>query len=287
MIAMPASCLTAGDVMSTPVFAVSPGDTVAHARNLMVRHKISRVLVLDAGKLTGILTKKDIGYHLRQQGAAWRRRPPDQIPVAEYATPAPVVSAPDTLLRTIAGIFLAKNIGCVPVVDHGTVTGIVTKTDLMKSALAASLRGTVRDVMEDAVMVNRWHSLDHVIALMKERDEKLVVINNDGSVAGIITETNLAFHDEDRKRSGMIQEDVSVRRHENTRAGSGTDSPANVPVIAGSVMTSPVITVVPESPLQYAVGLMQKEQVNTLVVVEHGILVGIIKRDDILKEVAK
>lgn len=284
---MPASYLAARDVMSTPVFAVSPGDTVAHARNLMVRHKISRVLVMDAGKLTGILTKKDIGYHLRQQGAAWRRRPSDQIPVAGYATPDPVSVASETLLRTIAGIFVAKNIGGVPVVDRGTVTGIVTKTDLMKSALTVSLKGTVRDVMEDAVTVNRWHSLAHVVALMKERDKKLVVTNNDGSVAGIITETSLALHDEDRRRPGGIKNEEPFRRHENSGVGSGWESPANVPVTAGDVMTSPVITVAPERTLPYAVGLMQTEQVNNLVVVEHGTLVGIVKRDDIIKEVAK
>ena len=284
---MPASYLTAGDVMSTPVFAVSPGDTVAHARNLMVRHKISRVLVMDKEKLVGVLTKKDIGYRLSQQGAAWRRRPSDQIPVAEYATPHPVVSAPDTLLRIIAGIFVTKNISCMPVVNRGKVTGIITKSDLMKSALVTGLSGRVRDVMEDAVTVNRWHSLAHVIALMKERDEKLVVINNDGSLAGIITETNLAFHDETRKRSGVIQEEVPIRRQENPRIGSGSDAPENVPVTAGDVMTSPVITISPESPLPVAVGLMQKEQVNNLVVVEHDTLVGIIRRDDIIKEVAK
>ena len=284
---MTASSVAARDIMSAPVFAVSPGDTVAHARNLMVRHKISRVLVMDTAKLSGILTKKDIGYRLQQQGAAWRRRPPDQIPVSEYATPGPVVVAPETVLRTITGIFLAKNIGCVPVVDHGRVTGIVTKTDLMKSALVIGLSGTVRDVMEDAVTVNRWHSLAHVITLMKERDKKLVVTNNDGSVAGIITETNLAFHDENRRRSGGIFNEEPVKRHEDARFDSGSGAPSKVPVTAGDMMTSPVITVAPERTLPYAVGLMQSGQVNNLVVVEHNTLVGIVKRDDIIKEVAK
>lgn len=283
---MSASSHVARDIMSAPVFTVTPGDTVAHARNLMVRHKISRVLVMDGEKLSGVLTKKDIGYHM-QQGAAWRRRPPDQIPVSEYATPGPIVVAPETLLMTIAGILLAKNIGCVPVVDHGMVTGIVTKTDLMKSALVTGLSGTIRDVMEDAVTVNRWHSLAHVITLMKERDKKLVVTNNYRSVAGIITETNLAFHDENRRRSGGIFNEEPVRRHEDARFDSGSGAPSKVPVTAGDVMTSPVITVAPERTLPYAVGLMQSEQVNNLVVVEHNTLVGIVKRDDIIKEVAK
>ncbi|MFY9750659.1 MAG: CBS domain-containing protein [Methanoregula sp.] len=283
---MPVSSLVAGDIMSSPVFAVSPQDTLAHARNLMVRHKISRVLVMDAGTLTGILTKKDIGYR-QQRGAAWRRRPADQITVAEYATPHPVCVAPGTLAKAVAGIFMEKNIGGVPVVDHGTVTGIVTKSDLMKSALVTGLEGTVQDVMEDAETVNRWHSLAHVVALMKERDKKLVVTNNDGSVAGIITETNLAFHDEDRRRSGGILYEEPGKRHEHTGAGSAPDAPGNIPVTAGDMMTSPAITIAPVSTLQLAIGLMHSEQVNNLVVVEHNTLVGILKRDDIIKEVAK
>ena len=52
----------ARDVMTTPVFFVSPDETIAYARNLMVKHKISRLLVMEEGRLAGILTKKDIAY---------------------------------------------------------------------------------------------------------------------------------------------------------------------------------------------------------------------------------
>ncbi|HVP96651.1 CBS domain-containing protein [Methanoregula sp.] len=284
---MPASSLAAADLMSSPVFVVAPGDTVAHARNMMVRHKISRVLVMDAGNLTGILTKKDIGYRLQQPGPAWRRRTPDRIPVAEYATPDPVTVAPPTLAKTVAGLFLARNISGVPVVDHGTVVGIITKSDLMKSALVAGLKGMVRDAMEDAETVNRWHSLAHVVALMKERNEKLVVTNNDGSVAGLITETNLAFHEESRRRPGRNPDEEAVRKHEQSGTGSRSDAAGTAPVTAGDVMSGPAITVAPVSTLLYAVELMQREQVNNLVVVENNTLVGILKRDDIIKEVAK
>ena len=282
---MPASSLAVADLMSSPVFAVSPRDTVAHARNLMVRHRISRVLVMDGGQLTGILTKKDIEYRL-QQVAAWRRRPPDQIPVGEFATRDPVTVGPGTFAKMVAGLFLSRKIGGVPVVDHGAVAGIVTKSDLMKSALVTGQRGLVRDTMEDAETVSRWHSLSHVVALMRERDRKLVVTNNDGSVAGIITETNLAFHDENRRRPGGSAYEEPVGHYEHPGMGRKTE-PGSGPVTAGDLMTSPVITVAPVSTLPYAVELMQSEQVNNLVVVEHNTLVGILKRDDIIKEVAK
>ena len=65
----------ARDVMTSPVYFVSPTETVAYARNLMVKHKISRVLVMEDGRLTGVLTKKDIAYRLHQGEPAWRRSP--------------------------------------------------------------------------------------------------------------------------------------------------------------------------------------------------------------------
>jgi len=166
---MPASYLAASDVMSSPVFAVGPSDTVSHAKNLMIRHRISRVLVIDGGRLAGVMTQKDIAYRLKQPEAAWKRRPPDRIPVREYMTGNPIVVSPEARLRSIAGTFVAKEISCVPVVDHTAVVGIVTKGDLMKSALVSDLKGTVGDVMEDAVTVSRWHSLAHVVTLMQER----------------------------------------------------------------------------------------------------------------------
>jgi CBS domain-containing protein len=58
-------------------------------------------------------------------------------------------------------------------------------------------------------------------------------------------------------------------------------------VTAGDVMTSPVITVFPATPVPEALALMEKHHVNSLVVMEHDTVSGIIKRDDIIKEVAK
>ena len=128
------TAMFARDVMTAPVFFVSPDATVAHARNLMVRHKISRILVMEDEKLTGILTKKDIAYRLKQGEPAWRRRPLDRIPVGALATENPVTVNPDTGIKTIAKMFSEKNISSVPVVEGGSVVGIITKTDLMKSA---------------------------------------------------------------------------------------------------------------------------------------------------------
>ena len=58
-------------------------------------------------------------------------------------------------------------------------------------------------------------------------------------------------------------------------------------VTAGDVMTSPVLTISPQAPVLLALALMEKHHVNSLVVMENSTVTGIIKRDDIIKEVAK
>ena len=191
----------ARDVMTAPVFFVSPDAPVAHARNQMVRHKISRILVMEDGKLTGILTKKDIAYRLKQGEPAWMRRPLDRIPVGALATKNPVTVDPGTGIKTIAKMFSEKNISSVLVVERGSVVGFITKTDLMKSVSVRGMSLPVRDVMEDVVTVSRYHSLDHVISVMRERNDKVLVMDDDGIPAGIITETNLAFYEDEPKTS--------------------------------------------------------------------------------------
>jgi CBS domain-containing protein len=277
----------ARDIMTAPVHVVSPDATVAHARNLMVRHKISRLPVMENGVLVGILTKKDIAYRMRQGEPAWRRRPLDRIPVGALMTEHPVVVQPDTGVKAIARIFTKQNFSSVPVVDGGVVAGIITKTDLMKSALVRQITYPVGDVMEDVPAVSRNHSLNHVITVMRERNDKVLVTEDDGTPAGIITETNLAFYEDEPKVSGVIGKDVTILRRETQDGLRGPALMAVASVTAGDVMTSPVITASPATPVPDALALMEKHHVNSLVVMENGTVTGIIKRDDIIKEVAK
>jgi CBS domain-containing protein len=277
----------ARDIMTAPVHVVSPDATVAHARNLMVRHRISRLPVMENGVLVGILTKKDIAYRMRRGEPVWRRRPLDRIPVGALMTERPVVVQPDTGVKEIARLFAGQNISSVPVVIEGAMAGIVTKTDLMKSALVRQITWPVGDVMEDLPAVSRNHSLNHVISVMRERHDKVLVTEDDGTPAGIITETNLAFYEDEPKISGVMGKDVAIKRREKACGERGPALMAVASVTAGDVMTSPVLSVSPETPVPDALVLMEKHHVNSLVVMEKGTVTGIIKRDDIIKEVAK
>ena len=269
------------------MYFVAPDETIAHARNLMVKHRISRVLVMDGEKLAGVLTKKDIAFRFREQEPAWRRRPVDRIPVESFATRKPVTVSPDTGTKKIIRLFIEKDISCVPVVDAGAVVGIVTKSDLMKSALINGSKVPVSGVMEDAVILSRYHSLDHVIDTMSDENDKLVVVNNDGTIAGVITETNLAFYEPGAGRPGSEEKDVVFLRKEEPAGNKLFRYVLKANIIAEDVMSHPAVTIGPGERVSDAVEKMREHHVNSLVVVEKDNILGIIKRDDIIREVAK
>lgn len=279
--------MKAADVMSAPVRVIAPSETVAYARRLMVRHHISRLPVIDGGSLCGIVTKKDLAYRLRQSEPAWRRRPIDQIPIRIIAVPDPVTVSPSTSIREIASVFLEHSFSGVPVVEGDDVVGIVTKSDLMKSASIQNLRSTVSDLMEDVAVVSRLHSLDHVIDVMSERNDKVVVVNTDGTLGGIITETNLAFYDNGDRISRVVEKDASVRRRKSLRGIYTVGTIRVAPITAEEIMTSPVRTTTVKTAMSKAVALMNTYRINSLVVMDDKDIVGIIKRDDIIREVAK
>jgi CBS domain-containing protein len=279
--------MKAEDVMSSPVRVVSPEDTIAYARNQMIKHRISRVLVMDGGKLAGIFTKKDIVYRLRQTEPIWRRRPIDRIPISVLMTPDPVTIGPETPMREIAALMLDRSISGLPVVNDGEVIGIVTKSDILRSAAARSLTTPLSALMESPVTVSRYHSLDHIIDLLSERDEKLIAVNNDGTLAGIITETNLAFFIYRDESGGIPERDIKMLRKEASGGRKAYRYVQEASAVAEDVMTHPVLTAPPETSAADAVQMMIDRRINSVVIVRGSEILGIVKRDNILQEVAK
>ncbi len=278
--------MQASDVMSTPVHVLGPDDSAAYARNAMIRHRCSRLLVVDEDRLVGIVTKKDLGYRLRQAEPAWRRRPIDRIPIRLLMTPDPISVAPDLTVGALAGIMLELGIGGLPVVDDCALVGIVTRSDLLGSTSVARLEGRVEDLMSEAALVSRYHSLDHVVEHAAQHDGRVVVVNNDGTLAGIITESNLAFYEFAGRQPGESDREPTMFRRESPGGPKTRPYVRDVSAVAEDLMSGPVETTTPGAPIAEAVGEMRALQINSLVVVEDGEIKGIITRDGVIKGVA-
>ncbi len=138
-----------GDRMRRDPIRVAPDATLAEASELMVRHRIRHLPVVESAGLVGIVTDRDV-RQASLPGAPGRAAPETTvllglIRVREVMTPAPVTIAPEATLGEAAQLCLAHRIRGLPVVAAGRLVGIITDTDLLEAlAQIVSMETNVR-----------------------------------------------------------------------------------------------------------------------------------------------
>jgi len=149
------------DVMNDEVFLIQETEQVAHARKIMLKHGVSRVIVTDRDdNPIGIVTEKDLTRKLRGNGPTWKRRPIDTISIRRVMSNGLITIDADSDLKEAVETMLRDKISSVPVVDDEGLAGIITKTDLMKFyASKFHNKWKVSDLMtKDVVTVNQNHT---------------------------------------------------------------------------------------------------------------------------------
>jgi IMP dehydrogenase len=100
----------------------------------------------------------------------------------------PITVTPQSSIREVMAITRARNISGVPVVDNGRLVGIVTNRDMR---FETQLDDPVRNIMtreNKLVTVKEGASDDEVLRLLhKHRIEKVLVVNDDFELRGLIT----------------------------------------------------------------------------------------------------
>jgi len=121
---------TVGEIMSSPVTTASAAETVAVAAARMRELKVGSVVVVDAaGRATGILTERDM---LRFAAAG---SDASTAKVSEWMTSEPYTVAPGVPAREAFATLAEHGYRHIPVVDAGTLVGIVSMRDLMRIAM--------------------------------------------------------------------------------------------------------------------------------------------------------
>src|SRR5829696_5390468 len=117
--------------MSSNLLSVEPGEAIAEVAGWMVERNIGAVLVLDGGRLVGIMTERDI------MRAVARGLHADAL-VAEYMTEDPETISPDDSTQHAAVLMIHGGFRHLPVVEADRVVGILSIRDLMQLALEDS-----------------------------------------------------------------------------------------------------------------------------------------------------
>jgi CBS domain-containing protein len=110
------------------LITVRPEATVAQALELLVRHNIGSLPVVDdEGQLTGIFTERDVLRGFHRGGTSF----PHEL-IADVMTPDPVTCDPEDLVHEVMGKMSHHQVGQLPVVSHDDVVGVVSVGDVIK-----------------------------------------------------------------------------------------------------------------------------------------------------------
>ncbi|MFO1284325.1 MAG: CBS domain-containing protein [Burkholderiales bacterium] len=110
------------------LFTAPPHTPVLDAIKVMVQHDIGSLVVMDRGKLAGLLTFREVLEAVaRGDGSV------GTTPIAELCDPAPPTAAPGLDVMELRRIMLERHARYVPVMDGTTLAGVVSFHDVAKA----------------------------------------------------------------------------------------------------------------------------------------------------------
>ncbi len=122
--------------MEKDVLTLGGADHLDLVDDLMRLGRIRHMPIMSNGQLVGIVSQRDLfragissALHFR---ASAEREWLAKIAVREVMTTHVFTIEPDASIRSAVEIMVNKKIGCLPVVENGTVVGLISESDCLK-----------------------------------------------------------------------------------------------------------------------------------------------------------
>ena len=267
--------------------SVSKKTTLLDARFILLRYKISRILVSENEKPVGILTEKDLVKSIYNLG----NKPIESVTVSEIMTKRLITTTEDATLYDCARLMLDNKISSVIILKKdGKLDGIITKTDLASVFLTQSAEPLqVSKIMtKNVITVKPADSLLYVEnVLVKNRISRVVVERNRKPV-GIITHRDFipAKIPLWLRQSGDASEVEKYRMAERPNELNLNQLNYLNTFRAADIMSSNPVTVNVADDVSEASLLMIRNGISGLPVVKNSLLVGIVTKTDIVRAIS-
>ena len=181
------------ELMSSPVYTINSNADYRDAYMQMSDHKIRHVVVTDDNdKLVGILSESNFLNHLT----------PEQLlvikEVCKVMTPSVLSCKPEDSLRSVLELMVTHKVGAIVVEENNRAVGLVSESDALKFIQESKtlLEQTVSSCMSSPVAtIHKNQTVLNAKTLMEELHiRRLVVVDNDDMIAGIISRHDLIKH---------------------------------------------------------------------------------------------
>jgi CBS domain-containing protein len=110
---------------STEVITAEVTDTLFEAAQKMARNHVGALAVLDEGALVGVISEADLVTAIAEEAS------PELTAVDEYMTEGAITITPQDDAAIAARRMVEHGIGHLPVIDHDSAIGMVSKGDLL------------------------------------------------------------------------------------------------------------------------------------------------------------
>jgi len=266
---------------------VSPETPLLEARSILLRHKISRLIVARNDKPVGIITEKDVVRAIYYLAG----KPLEAIRVSEFMSRDLITITEKETIHDCAKLMLSHKISSVIVLKKdGTLAGIITKTDLASIFLTQSSTPLpVSKIMTKKVItVKPADSLLFVESVLVNNKISRVIVERKRMPVGIITHRDFI----PAKMPLWIKQYADPKEVEDFTLGAHSyEYKANqlsylLTFIAADIMTPSPVVVEAKDDVSTAALLMIRHGISGLPVVKNSLLIGIITKTDIVKAVA-
>lgn len=113
------------------IWHVHPDDSVYAALELLARHEVGALMVMDHGKLVGVVSERDYTRKVALQG-----RSSKDTRVADIMTAQVVTVTPHTGTKACMALMSERRIRHLPVLEGDTVLGMISIRDILDDIIA-------------------------------------------------------------------------------------------------------------------------------------------------------
>ena len=119
------------DMKGGQVFSIRPDAKVIEALQLMAKKDVGALLVMDGGKLEGIISERDYARKVILHGKSSQ-----DIPVREIMSSNVVTVDPSQSVEDCMGLMTQRRVRHLPVCEGEKLVGLVSIGDLVKEVIA-------------------------------------------------------------------------------------------------------------------------------------------------------
>lgn len=253
------------DYMTTDIVFVDKDVDLQHVLELMKKHDITKIPVVENKKIIGIVTDNIAAFKLgsiRKKSVTAARLHASSVIDKEID-----IATPDTEIKTVLKKVGEPGPTMLPVVENDCLVGVLTKADLLPLVKNTNQVSTI--MRKNVHIVSPDDRVIHARRIMINENIARIPVVDQGRLIGMVSDMEIAFAFASLKKSFSI----GRQKHQLDE------------LLIKDIMRTPAVYTAPSTTITEAAKLMMKHNIGALPIVKNETLIGIVTRTDLLKSI--